>query len=252
MFGHSSVSSWFYDSDSQTEAVSRLLYVAESRAALGWLSGPDGSGRSSILVRLKAELDRTGVVVCSLSCGGLEPDDVLSCVAESLSASIHRRTRREMIGAVRDELLGRGQCGLQTVLLLDDLQRLAGDTASLLHTLLALNAQSKDSLTVIGASSQSLPASIADHALVHVVLKPLDRRETADFVRGVSQQLDLEPALWEESGLRAVHDMTAGSMARAAQVCRLLKIVHDANPGLKISGAVVYAVVQELLPRAAA
>ena len=78
MFGLKKQTAWFFDSSVHLEAVSRLLYLIESGEAFGVISGPDGSGRTRILTRLREEIERTGKLVVSLNVAGLDENAALS------------------------------------------------------------------------------------------------------------------------------------------------------------------------------
>jgi hypothetical protein len=126
MFGHQTQSEWFFDSSVHLEAVSRLLYLVESHEPLGLVQGPDGSGRSRVLGRLREELSRTGIMTVPLPLSGMDEESALWQLAEGLCARLRPSMRRhELLSLVRDELSGRGRCGVQTVILLDDFHRAA-------------------------------------------------------------------------------------------------------------------------------
>ena len=128
MFGHQTQSEWFFDSSVHLEAVSRLLYLVESHEPLGLVQGPDGSGRSRVLGRLREELSRTGIMTVPLPLSGMDEESALWQLAEGLCARLRPSMRRhELLSLVRDELSGRGRCGVQTVILLDDFHRAAED-----------------------------------------------------------------------------------------------------------------------------
>ena len=72
MFGQKTQPTWFFRSSGHVEAVSRLMYLVESREPVGVITGPDGSGRTRVLERTAQELQRTGESAILMNLGGLE------------------------------------------------------------------------------------------------------------------------------------------------------------------------------------
>ena len=162
MFGQKKQTAWFFDSAVHLEAVSRLLYLIEVGEPFGVICGPDGSGRTRILTRLREEIERTGKFVVSLNVSGLDENAALAEVTSAVSSSVRRgMARHELVSVLRDEMAGRMHCGVHTVLLIDDLHRAESDLESFLRVMAALNAGSRNSgghgkLTVVVTSDRPL------------------------------------------------------------------------------------------------
>ena len=253
MFGQTIQSAWFFDSSVHLEAVSRLLYLVDSHEPFGVVCGPDGSGRTRVLSKLREELQRIGTVVVSLNLAGMDEESVLWQLANCVGSIVRSGMKRyEVLLALRDELIGRGQCGVQTVIMLDDMHRTAGDMNPLLRLLMTLNSQCQGLLTVIVASDTHLPIETEEHVLVRVSLSVLDTAESSDFVRSLARRHFIGGSALDESAVRAVSEAAQGNAAGMARVCELLRVVHEASPETRITGDTVRAVLDELAPRAVA
>lgn len=249
MFGQKSNSAWFFDSVMHQEAVSRLLYLVESRVSLGLISGPDGSGRTRVLNRLREELSRTSTTVVFINLSGLDSETATWQIANTLCSGLNRNaSRREVLLRLRDELIGRGQCGLQTVFLLDDVHRAIDDMSGLTRLLLSLSEQTSGRITIVAASGKPFPSELADHCLVRIDLAPMDTAESSDFVRTLVKQTLRRASVVDESAIRAVADFGMGNTARITRICELLKVVHEISPDSRISEETVEAMVLELSP----
>ncbi|MGV2338443.1 MAG UNVERIFIED_CONTAM: hypothetical protein LVR18_31900 [Planctomycetaceae bacterium] len=86
MFGQKTQPTWFFRSSGHVEAVSRLMYLVESREPVGVITGPDGSGRSRVLERTALELQRTGESVVLMNLGGMEDDGACGSSPDSSAA----------------------------------------------------------------------------------------------------------------------------------------------------------------------
>lgn len=249
MFGHKTQPAWFFDSTVHLEAVNRLLYLVESHEPLGLICGTDGSGRTRVLSKLREELARSGTSVISMNLSGLDEESAFWQLASRVSAGTRPDMKRhELLILVRDELRGLGHCGVQNVILLDDFQRSLGDQSVLLRILLALTAQCQGLLTVIVASDKPLSAEFAQHSFIHVSLSPLDRSESADFVRTLLRRKSIRPSAIEDSAVRVISEMATGNAARMSRICELLRVLHQASPETRINAETVRSLLDELLP----
>lgn len=249
MFGQKLSPSWFFDSLMHQEAVSRLLYLVESRLNPGLITGPDGSGKTRILLRIREELARTTTSVLNLSLSGLDSETALWQLASGLCSGLRMdATRREVMICLRDEILGRSQCRLQTVVLLDDLHRALDDISPVLRMLLSYSEQSKGSLIMIAASGRPFSAEFTEQCLVRVQLTPMDSGESCDFVRTLIRQTLKNSSVVEESAVRAIADFGMGNTARITRICELLRVVHETSPDAPISEETVETMVFELSP----
>lgn len=252
MFGGSSNSGWFFESAMHVEAMSRLMYLAESREALGWLTGPDGSGRTHVLSRLKTELEAASFAVTLLNVSGMDQSIALASLADAAGfADASGATPAGVMRGLADELRGRGSCNLHTVVMLDDVHRAVDEGHGLIRILLALRARCGNRLTVFAASNSVAPADIADDALVRIGLTLLDATESEAFVVAFARQHRLPILTADSSIAQTISECAAGSPARIARLCRLLKVVSEASPDVELTQNTVLAIQRDLLPRAA-
>lgn len=213
------------------------------------MTGPDGSGRTRVLSRIREELARTNTSVVSLSLSGLDSETALWQLAGKLCSGLKVATsRREMLVRLRDEILGRAQCGLQTVVLIDDVHRAADDMSPVLRLLLSFVQQADGCVTVIAASGRPFSLEFTEQCLVRVELAPMDSAESSDFVRTLVRQTLKKPSVVDESAIRAVADFGMGNTARITRICELLRVVHETSPDSRISEETVEAMVLELSP----
>jgi hypothetical protein len=246
MFGQKTQSAWFFDSSVHLEAVSRLLYLAENRESLGIVSGPDGSGRSKVLSKVREELTRYGTMTLLKNLSGLDDEAALWQLAESCSPRVRSTMRRhELLSLLRDELTGRAQCGVQTVVLLDDYQRAISDLSTFLRILLSMASQCNGMLTIIVATGKPLPAEFASQAFVPIQLAPLDTAESSDFVRSLMSRQAIRLSSLDESAVRAISITGTGNAAKMSKICELLRVIHETSPDTRITEETVYSVLSE-------
>lgn len=251
MFGQKTQPAWFFDSSVHLEAVSRLLYLVDSHESLGIVCGPDGSGRTRVLSRFREELAPIGATTVSLTLRGLDDELALCQLATCLSIVLRPDARRrEMLTVLRDDLTGRGQCGIRTVILLDDFHRSAGDLSGFLRILLTIAADCHGMLTLVVASDRPLSGEFSDQSLVRVNLSALDTAESSDFVRMLIRRYSIRPSVVDESAIRAVSEISIGNVAFISRICELFRVLHETSPETRINEETVHAVLTELSPEA--
>lgn len=258
MFGQKRQTAWYFDSTVHLEAFSRLLYLIEVGEPFGVICGPDGSGRTRILTRLREEIERAGKIVVALNVSGLDENAAISELTASVSSSVRRgMARHELVALLRDEMAGRTHCGVHTVVLIDDLHRAETDLESFLRVMTALNAGTSNAsgqgkLTVIVASDRPLSNGLSLESLLQIRLSSLDAGESSDFVRSLARRYNIPAACLDENAVRAVYDLSRGNTARMSRVCELISVLHETSPETQITSETISAVVSELSPRAVA
>lgn len=258
MFGQKRQTAWFFDSSIHLEAVSRLLYLIDIGEPFGVVCGFDGSGRTRTLGRLREEIERLGKRAVTLNVAGVDEDVALSDLATSICSSARRSMpRHQLISHLRDEFAGRAHCGVQTVILIDDLHRAESDLESFLRVLTSLstansNSKGRGTLTVIVASDRSLTKGLSLESLLQIRLSPMDFAESSDFVRSLVRRNGISAATMDEGAVRAIHDLSHGNTARMARVCELLAVLHEASPETPLTADTISSVLKELTPRAVA
>jgi type II secretory pathway predicted ATPase ExeA len=249
MFGQKTQPTWFFRSSGHVEAVSRLMYLVESREPVGVITGPDGSGRSRVLERTALELQRTGESVVLMNLGGMEDDGALWQLAGLLCCHVRSSLQRhQLLTALRDELAGRGQCGQHTTLLLDDLHRSELDNSVFLRFLMGIALSGSCPLTVIAAGRNEIPAELADHVYVPIRLQRLNHAESAVFARELLQRLGLPPGACDDESIRETAAQGGGLPARLFRICDLIQVYAQAWPGSPISAEIVRSLAAELAP----
>ena len=251
MFGQKTQPTWFFRSTGHVEAVSRLMYLVESREPAGVITGPDGSGRTRVLERTAQELQRTGQTAVVMNMGGMDDEAALWQLAGRLCCNVRSSLRRhELLTALRDELAGRGQCGQHTTLLLDDLHRSEINEGIFLRFLLGIALSGSCPLTVIGAVRHEIPPELAEHVYVPIRLQRLNVAESAVFVRELLQRLGLPPGACDEHAIRETAAVGSGLPSRLFRLCDLIQVYALAWPGTPIHADIVRSLAAELAPGA--
>lgn len=254
MFGRRKSPSWFFESETQLEAISRLVYLTETGTNLAWLTGATGSGRTTVLEQLRREFEVSRMSSVLLNAAGLDGDALLWNLASGLAAhSTGASHRHELQQAVRDQLLGKAFCQQRQAVLIDDAQLAAHDISGFLAWLSAVAEQSSGHLAVIGSSTPAgKPAFIREQPLLRIQLHPLSSSESIRFVTRQMHAWTQGTFTLEPNAAETIATLCGGSPAKLVRMCGLLRAVNQVQPGLPINRETVESVAEELTFRRAA
>ena len=258
MFGRKVELPRFVETPTQLEAIYRLLYLIDSSARFAFVEGSSGSGKTTVLLQIKENLQRKQFFCPFVNVSGMDCEALLWQIAcaFSLDAS-SQRNRAELLLAIRDELQGRVQCGQRTVILLDDIDFGFSDIDMAIRFLIAAAGQGEGLVTVVMTGSQAIATAFTRDSELSVPLPPLTEQESMSFI---GESLTLESARANtttdqvvcQSAVSVIAEIAKGNLAKLSQLCHMLRVVHETSPTMKINDKVVREVADELLPRAVA
>lgn len=251
MFGQRQSSAWFFNSSVHLEAVSRLLYLVENHEPLGIVTGRAGSGRTRTLTRLREELRGSPVLTTMINVSAMDDASLLWQSADYLCGNAGKSLHHpELLTAMQDQLTGRANCGVQTVILLDDFHRAAGDLSVSLRTFRALHARCRQMLTLILVTDRPLPDEFQFTASIPVVIEELDGHESQEFAQELIQRDLPAPSRVEASAVRAIALASAGNVSMLSKICAWVKVVQQASPERRINEETIYSLLTEFSPGA--
>ena len=240
---------WLFPSSLHEEALARLMFVAASAQPCGLLTGPEGSGKSRLLMRLASDLRRRGRQTCSLDLTGLNAARLLIRLDASLGLcggvqADPLRTWDSVLAAID----GLRQARLSAVLVLDHADQAHYDAWTLIDQLLSLGA---GSLTAIIAVRE-LPAGpltefARRHASLRIELERLSEKQTAEYVLGAFRRIGMDETPFGEGALRRVYELTRGEPRLVNRLCRMALTAASAEGLTEIEESLVEAAAAEVL-----
>ncbi len=248
MFGQTPGPSWNFESPAHTEALNRLLYVAEQGEPFVLLLGERGTGKSTLLQQVQSECSRFGHSAILVNAAALDDVSFLWHLCGGLSiAPRSEQSRTELLAAIRDEVAGRALCQHRTVLILDDLHRAAEDLSPIIQYLSGINSQTDGAISVIAASEPSPAATFSNQSALRVELTPLSAAESRQFASELLRMKTTTAAHVGSDALDAIAEFGQGSPARLARLCEMVSVAVTTNPDLRITANVVEVLTEETL-----
>lgn len=247
MFGQTVADQWMFEGSAQTEALSRVMYVAEQGLPFVLLQGPRGAGKSTLLTRVQSECQQDSFSVVRMNVASLDQAAFFVHLAGALSIIPHKdQSLTQLMTAIRDEFNGRAVCDHRVVVLLDDLHLMAEDAASAIRFLCGINQQMNGRLTVVGTAEECVSTTVSALSELRVILKKLSDSEATSFVLGRLSAFN-QTAQLTHATVTAIVQYGAGMPGRLTRACEMISIASATDDSLEIDEHVFGELTRETL-----
>jgi general secretion pathway protein A len=215
-------------SDSHAEGLATLVYGVKARKGFVLLTGEVGTGKTTLLHALLAQLERSTLAAFMFN-PRLEPLDFFRVLFDELGIETPCATKAEYLIALNRFLIARLEQDLPTLLIIDEAQQLSAEMLEEIRLLSNLETPSSKLLQIMLVGQPELAEMLArpelrqlrQRVVMRHTLRPFTRDETATYVQERLRVAGYtgEP-LFDKRALRALHELTGG-------VPRLVNVVCD-------------------------
>jgi general secretion pathway protein A len=214
--------------DTHREGLATLVYAVRSRKGFVLLTGEVGTGKTTLLHSLLAQLDRETAAAFIFN-PRLEPLDFFRMLLDEFGIEEPCRTKAEYLLALNRYLIARLERDLPTLLIVDEAQNLSAEMLEEIRLLSNLETPSSKLLQIMLVGQPELAELLAKPALrqlrQRIVLRHTLRPFTKDeMVHYVEERMRLAgytgKALFEHKALDELFHVTGG-------VPRLINVVCD-------------------------
>lgn len=223
---------FLYLAPSHEEALVRLLYAVRHRKGYAVLSGEHGCGTTTVVRALLHRLEIERYEAAYLTNPGGGAVDLLREILYQLGGDEMPPDRLRVIHAIEDRCVRAYREGRDTLLVVDEAQRIDSDEA-LEELRLLTNLQSDDRplTTLVLAGGPDLPARLAalpaldQRFAIRSHLGPLDAEHTARYVEHRLHVAGAAPGIFTPAALERVHDVTRGVPRAIGALCDLALVL---------------------------
>jgi general secretion pathway protein A len=221
---------YLYLSERHAEALAHLLYGIDNAGGFVQLTGEVGTGKTTTIRRLLAELPSHADVALILN-PRVTPEEFLHAICDELHVQLPDAARGS-IKATVDELnaflLGAHARGRRVVLIVDEAQQLSADVLEQVRLLTNLETSTQKLLQIILVGQPELREVLARNDLRQLAqritgryhLDPLTRQEGAAYVRHRLKVAGATGEIFTPRALSELHRLAAG-------VPRLINVIAD-------------------------
>ena len=257
-FQNNTAPEFFYRSETHHAALLKLRYVIENRLGAGLLVGGIGYGKTYLAHMLAYELAEEFHPLIHIMFPQLTSAELLAYLAIELGAdestvgsgpgNLDRTVRQ-----IEQQLTKQVKLGRHPVILIDDAHLI--DDMQVFHTLqLLLNFEQRStisfSLILIGEwtllARVSRVAQLDERIPVKGLLQPLSKSGTIEYVKSRLEAAGAMRAIFDETALDALFELSGGVPRRINRLCDLALLVGYADELKMLTAQEIEAVSEEL------
>ena len=215
-------------SDAHAEGLATLVYGVKARKGFVLLTGEVGTGKTTLLHALLAQLDRSTLAAFIFN-PRLGPLDFFRVLFDELSIETPCASKAEYLIALNRFLIARLEQDLPTLLIIDEAQNLSAEMLEEVRLLSNLETPSSKLLQIMLVGQPELAEMLArpelrqlrQRIVMRHKLRPFDAEETATYVRERLRVAGYTGAgIFDKRALRRLHELTGG-------VPRLVNVLCD-------------------------
>ena len=245
-----------YMSASHREAVAHLLHSLETSGGFVQLTGEVGTGKTTVSRYLLQHLPEN-VDVALLLNPRINEQEMLETICDELGIGYPEdATLKKLIGVLNDYLLTSHASGRHTVLIIDEAQNLSREVLEQVRLLTNLETTSDKLLQIILIGQPELVSVLGRHDLRQLsqriigrfTLKPLNLRETREYIRYRLQQAGCERTLFTGPATRRIHRLSGGVPRLINVLCDSALMGAYSENRDKVTRRIVGKAAREVLP----
>jgi general secretion pathway protein A len=221
---------YLYLSGRHAEALAHLLYGVTESGGFIQLTGEVGTGKTTLVRSLLEQLPEQAQIALVLN-PKLSPMEFLQVICDELGVNVppgQRQSGKALVDALNRHLLTAHAAGRRVILIVDEAQNLSAEVLEQLRLLTNLETAKQKLLQIILIGQEELRDLLARNDLRQLAqritgryhLQPLDRTDTAAYVRHRVSVAGGTADLFSRGALKAIHAESGG-------IPRLINVICD-------------------------
>ena len=210
---------FFFATNHHQRALSYLQYGLDQGEGFIVITGPIGTGKTTIARNLLSSIEDGNIVAAQLVTTKLSPDELLELVAAEFKIPIKGNSKAEILGTIEAFLIQLHKQGKRALLLVDEAQNLPAETVEELRMLSNFQLDDKPLIQSFLLGQEELKDIIQapnmeqfrQRIIASAHLKPLNLEEVKDYINHRLQQVGCtKESLFSDAAFAAIHEKTLG------------------------------------------
>lgn len=210
---------FFFASNHHQRALSYLQYGLDQGEGFIVITGPIGTGKTTIARNLLNNIGDDSIVAVQLVTTKLNPQELLELVVSEFKISVAGNSKAELLRAIENFLIGLNQQGKRALLIVDEAQNLPAETVEELRMLSNFQLNNKPLIQSFLLGQEELKGIIQapnmeqfrQRIIASAHLKPLTVEEVKEYIIHRLQQAECtKENVFTEDAFSIIHKKTLG------------------------------------------
>lgn len=210
---------FFFATSHHQRALSYLQYGLDQGEGFIVITGPIGTGKTTIARNLLSSIGDENIVAAQLVTTKLSPDELLELVAAEFKIPLKGNSKAEVLRCIEAFLIQLHKQGKRALLIVDEAQNLPSETVEELRMLSNFQLDDKPLIQSFLLGQEELKDIIQapnmeqfrQRIIASAHLKPLSLEELKNYINHRLQQVGCEnESLFTDAAFEAIHEKTLG------------------------------------------
>jgi general secretion pathway protein A len=210
---------FFFATNHHQRALSYLQYGLDQGEGFIVITGPIGTGKTTIARNLLANIADENIVAAQLVTTKLSPDELLELVAAEFKIKIIGNSKADLLRSIEQFLIHLNKQGKRALLLVDEAQNLPAETIEELRMLSNFQLDNKPLIQSFLLGQEELKAIISapdmeqfrQRIIASAHLKPLNPEEVKNYINyRLAQANCTKEALFSDEACQLIFEKTLG------------------------------------------
>ncbi|MBU2869109.1 XrtA/PEP-CTERM system-associated ATPase [Colwellia sp. E2M01] len=210
---------FFFATSHHQRALSYLQYGLEQGEGFIVITGPIGTGKTTIARNLLANIADENIVAAQLVTTKLSPDELLELIAAEFKIPVAGNSKADLLRAIESFLVGLHKQGKRALLLVDEAQNLPSETIEELRMLSNFQLDNKPLIQSFLLGQEELKDIISapnmeqfrQRIIASAHLRPLTVEEVKDYINHRLVQANCnKEALFPDDAFQVIFEKTLG------------------------------------------